>query len=252
MEKSGAKIPILAHAATEPTVLAADEDGLTLASRVSRVVREAIISGELPAGSPLRFDVLRKRYGISVTPLREALTLLLSENLVQQEDQRGFRVTSMSLMEFDEITGLRLELETDAIERSVTLGDEDWEVRLLSARHRLSRASRAVIDEAGSVNAAWESRHRELHFELLSACQSPWRLRFCQQLHYQFDRYRRQVGLSPTVSKTIVSTEENNIVDAALARDGARAKALLTHHIQTSATEIRQSLLAGNMKQQPA
>jgi GntR family carbon starvation induced transcriptional regulator len=252
MEKNRAKIPLVGHQVTEQPLSNGDDDGLTLASRIGRMVREAIISGELVAGAPLRFDVLRKRYGISVTPLREALTLLLAENLVQQEDQRGFRVAPMSMMEFDEITGLRLELETDAIERSVTLGDEDWEVRLLSARHRLTRASQAVLNEAGSVNAAWESRHRELHFELLSACQSPWRLRFCQQLHYQFDRYRRKVGLSPKVSKTIVSTQENEIVEAALARDGAHAKSLLADHIERSATQIRQALLKAESAQYDA
>ena len=248
MEKNGAKIPTLGPHDSEAECLSGGDGGSTLASRISRILREAIIAGELAAGSPLRFDMLRKRYGISVTPLREALTLLLSDNLVQQVDQRGFRVAPMSMLEFDEITALRLELETEAIERTVNLGDEDWEIRLISARHRLTRASLAVINEEGQVNAAWESRHRELHVELLSACQLPWRLRFCQQLHYQFDRYRRLAGLSPTISRTIVSMQENEIVEAALNRDSENARALLGDHIQRSSTQIRAALFKAQLK----
>lgn len=233
--------PLVGHA-TRADDLRSQEDSSTLASRVGHQLRERIIMGELAPGEPLRFDGLRKHYGISVTPLREALSILMSEGLVIQAGQRGFRVAPMSLEEFEEISELRIELEGEALLRSVRSGDEGWEIRVLAAQHRLSKASTKVLESSQGIDEAWELRHRELHLELLSSCQSPWRLKFCRQLHDQFDRYRRLAGVNPRVSQAIIRTEEDEIVRAALDRDPELARDLLVNHIDRSVQEIASAL----------
>jgi DNA-binding GntR family transcriptional regulator len=67
-------------------------------------------------------------------------------------------------------------------------------------------------------------------------------LKFCLQLHNQFDRYRRLAGVIPWVSQAIIRTEEDEIVRAALDRDAALARNLLARHIERSVEEIGNAL----------
>ena len=72
------------------------EFGKTIAADITHRLREEIIACALPPGEPLRFDVLRERFGASFTTLREALTALAAEGLVDAQEQRGFRVAPVS------------------------------------------------------------------------------------------------------------------------------------------------------------
>src|SRR5581483_10346230 len=57
-------------------------------------IRRLIVSGEAPAGTPLRLEALAAHLEMSNTPIREALFGLAQEGWVVQEPNRGFRVTS--------------------------------------------------------------------------------------------------------------------------------------------------------------
>src|SRR4029078_7554831 len=62
----------------------------TIADSAYRRIRQDILWGRFAPGSPLRSDELRARYGVGVSPLREALTRLVSERLGTSGGQRGF------------------------------------------------------------------------------------------------------------------------------------------------------------------
>src|SRR5262245_65879526 len=100
---------------------------------------EDIISGELEPGSKLKLNALSKRYGVSAIPLREALSRLASSGLVEIEDQRGYRTSSVSVEDLQDVTWVRQQVECLALKRSIEIGNIDWETRIVAAQHRLLR-----------------------------------------------------------------------------------------------------------------
>ncbi len=79
--------------------------------RASDTVRELILHGEFAAGSRLGEAELAERLGVSRTPVREALTRLAAEGLVEIVPNRGARVSSWTVAELDEVFDLRAALE---------------------------------------------------------------------------------------------------------------------------------------------
>ena len=98
-------------------------------------VREMILTGALPAGKKLRIDQLRKMLETGASPVREALSLLTSDMLVERIDQRGFRAAPVSRANFDEILNLRCALEDMAFRQSISKADRDWEESLVLSHH---------------------------------------------------------------------------------------------------------------------
>ena len=143
-------------------------------------LREDIISGILKPGEKLRVQHLKSKYGVGAATLREALSLLVSESLVTATAQRGFNVAPISLQDLKDISETRTMLEVKAAVESVKNGDEDWEVRLISAYHRLTKVEEGSEDLSGDQTAIWEQRNIEFHgivsgqiapFKIL--CQAP-------------------------------------------------------------------------------
>jgi DNA-binding GntR family transcriptional regulator len=82
------------------------------------LIREAILDGELPAGTRLKEDELAARLEVSRTPVREALRRLEVEGLVVHEAKRGAAVRSYSAEELDDMYRLRALLEGYAARRA--------------------------------------------------------------------------------------------------------------------------------------
>ncbi|MGY4594129.1 DNA-binding GntR family transcriptional regulator [Bradyrhizobium sp. GM22.5] len=89
---------------SESAIRSRKEFGKTVAADITHRLREEIIACGLAPGEPLRFDVLRERFGVSFTTLREALTALTAEGLVDAQEQRGFRVAPVSRQDLVEVT----------------------------------------------------------------------------------------------------------------------------------------------------
>ena len=92
-----------------------------------RRIRLDIVNGRLKPGEKLKLDRMREVYGASVTTLREILNRLAVEELVAAEGQRGFRVAGVSAGELRDLAELQILLETNALRKSMTVGDLDWE-----------------------------------------------------------------------------------------------------------------------------
>ncbi|MEV8469075.1 GntR family transcriptional regulator, partial [Fluviibacterium sp. DFM31] len=76
-----------------------------------QAIRQMIITGELAPGEKLKIEHLKDRMNTGASPIREALTLLVSDQLVERLDQRGFRAAPVSQENFGEILKLRCALE---------------------------------------------------------------------------------------------------------------------------------------------
>ncbi|WP_140797616.1 GntR family transcriptional regulator [Myxococcus xanthus] len=211
----------------------------TLASAVVDRLRGDILDGVLPPGEKLRLEHLAPRYGVGRTPLREACCRLASEGLVTIVDQRGFRVAPISRADLLDLTRTRQQIETLALRAAIAHGDIAWEGEVTAALHRLQR--RAPASGSGTLDDTWELEHARFHATLLSACGSPWLLKFHATLFDQTERYRRLAQAYGKAGRS-VEDEHSSLVKATLDRNAERACALLTEHIART-TEL---VLAGH------
>lgn len=198
-------------------------------------LRSAIITGKIPPGERLKVETLKETLQTGASPVREALSLLTSDQLVERLDQRGFRVAQTSAEQFQEILRLRCHLEDIALRESMRNGGQDWEEALVLAHHRMVRVERDGSHE-------FEARHKEFHMALLAACQSPILLRFCAQLYDLNVRYRYLAGKAKSYKKRNAAAEHRAILDASVERDTEHASELLLVHYRRTGAFLNELL----------
>lgn len=208
----------------------------TLIESIYERIRDDIIYGVLAPDTKLRIEQLRAQYGISASPLREALNRLSGEGLVNVVGQRGFKVSSISLDDFHTITCLRIKLEFEALRQSIEKGNDIWEANMIAAFHRLSKAKHQKYE----INN-WEKRHDAFHQSLFAGCQPGWLLRFCVTLYEQDKRYRL-ISMLPHDIVRDSNQEREQIMNAALKKDADTACQKNEAYIQHIAEHTRMKL----------
>lgn len=218
----------------------ASEDALsepkTLVESAYRSLRRDIIEGRLPPGEKLRIEHIKDNYGVGAGTMREALSLLISDALVNSQGQRGFRVAPVSLEDFGDITNIRVMLECEALRQSLALGDDAWEGDLIAAFHRLSKAEEKLSES--NNREEWEERNRVFHEVLIAACPSHWIKHFLAILYHQTERYRR-LSLQQKAIPRDIHAEHEALFKAALARNADLACEILAQHIRFTFQSIR-------------
>lgn len=203
----------------------------TLAGQIEAKLRKDIVQGVLEPGEKLNLDRLRETMEVGLSPLREAVTRIVAEGLIEVAPQRGYRVTPVSVKNFREVCALRTELEPYALRQSIANGGMDWEAGIMAALHRVNRTPRDP-DDAGS-RAAWEEANNAFHFALIARCDMPLLLKFHGSLVSMNDRYRNIYYQAVTVQRDVVE-EHTAIAEAAVARRADVAVDILTVHIDRS------------------
>ena len=205
-------------------------------SRTSDVydrLRDDIIRGRLAPGCKLKIDTLREHYEVGATPIREALSLLTADGLVERLDQRGFRVVEVSDEEFVELLAMRCWLEERALRLAIQKGGKEWEEGVVVARYRLSRTPRVPPDVSQAANLEYEHCHKSFHWSLVAACGSNTLLRLWNQLYNEANRYRYMARLS-WHDRPGVGEEHERIAEAVLARDADLAvQRIMAHYTRT-------------------
>ncbi|HDR9879857.1 TPA: GntR family transcriptional regulator [Burkholderia cenocepacia] len=199
----------------------------SLTSLAVERLRGDILAGQLRPAERLRIQALCERYGIGATAIREALSRLVTDGLVDSEDQRGFCVTPVSREDLTDLTQTRVEVECSALRLALEHGGIDWESTVLSAFHRLQRTPPPSSPE---LHDAWAAAHRQFHEALIAGCASPWMLRLCRLLYDQSERYRNLAEQYTTEKNRDAATEHRELMEAAMARDAERAVQLLAGH----------------------
>jgi DNA-binding GntR family transcriptional regulator len=195
-------------------------------------IRRMIVTAEIPPGEKLKINNLKDILQTGASPVREALSLLTSDQLVERIDQRGFRSAPVSQAHFIEILNLRCALEDMALRQSITNATDAWEEGLVLAHHRMTRA-------APSDGAQFEEFHKAFHMALLDNCNSPILLVYCSQLYDLNVRYRYIAGRSLAYKRRDVGHEHQEILAATLARDTDLACARLQDHYQKTGTFLQ-------------
>src|SRR5881275_1580644 len=127
----------------------------TKADDIAVLIEEAIVSGELEPGSVLRQEQLSERFGVSRTPVREALRRLAALGLVSFVPNRGVRVRTLSRNELWEAFMVRAELESLATEIAAPKMTSDDLVELERAEAEFSRATQALRSRPREGDDRW-------------------------------------------------------------------------------------------------
>ncbi len=194
-------------------------------------LRADLLACRLRPGARLKINELCQTLSVSLSAVREALSRLTSEGLVVAEPQRGFRVAPISAEELRDLTAVRAEIEGLCLGRAIAVGDVGWESHLVAAFHRLSRTPEREPQDPQRMNEAWSTAHATYHEALVAACDSPWLLRLRGILYAQSERYRRLSVPLAEIARDL-NREHQEIMEAALARDAGRARALMTEHLE--------------------
>lgn len=194
-------------------------------STVLEKLRRDLVSGYFDPGQKLQMEQLKERYEVGYSPLREALSRLVSHGLVNFEDLCGFSVPSLSLEELYDLYAVRIQIETRALELSMQHGDEYWEADVIACWHRyakyLSPPQNKPLDPI-----EWNTFQREFTFTLIKACQSPWLLKIQDMLYDHSSRYRFLcLDRHHNDEKVLMEFKQENeqLVTAVLARNKEKA-----------------------------
>lgn len=207
------------------------DDNATVVRLLAEQVRRDISFGRLPPDTKLKIEELRQRYGGSAHSLREALTLLASDGLVEANAQRGFRVASATQADLEDITRLRAEIECLGLRWSMKRGGVRWEGEVMAAGHALSRAGERLASQAEEYALEWDEANREFHARLVSACGSPRLIAIQARLFDQSRRFRLAAIREGRFDIARGEADHKAIVEAVLAHDEKEAADRLGEHI---------------------
>lgn len=194
-------------------------------------LRRAIIEGELGAGEPLRQDEIAGLFNVSRIPVREAISRLEENGLVQSVRFKGAVVSGLSAKEAREIQNLRALLEPEIIRHSVpNLSPE-----------QLTHARECYQQFADSTDSLrWGELNRQFHAALYSACDMPYHLAIANNAMDRIDRYLRGQLLKPNGLER-ANADHCAILKACEQRDADTAARQVRAHI----LEVRDDILAG-------
>jgi GntR family carbon starvation induced transcriptional regulator len=212
------------------------------AAKVLHYLKQDILTGHFVAGHKLKMSALKERYKVGVNPLREALSQLVVMQLVQVEDQRGYRVCLVTQEELIDIYDTRAHIESLCVGLAIERGNDAWEAGIVAAAYRLR--SNAGLLHADADLQAWEQLHQQFHYAIAQGCGSDELLRVRLDLYEKASRYRN-LWLRHNAGHDafdVNQMEHEQLVTAVLARDAERAKMLISKHILVP-SQVLQGLL---------
>ena len=211
-------------------------------------LRDEILHGGLMPGDRLTGADLRARFELGLTPIREALTRLSAEGLVEAQTHRGARVAGVTAEGLADLMATRRAIERICLAAAIERGDAGWEARIVAAMHLLERTPLPSDPEDRAAASAWEARHRAFHLALVGACGSGWLLRFWSTLADHSERLRklRLLNRHARAAKVRnVNAEHRAIMAAVLDRDVAQATKLMDKHLVATESSVARLIGAG-------
>lgn len=195
--------------------------GETIATRISRILADRIIAGEIEPGVKLRQDHIAEEFETSHVPVREAFRRLEAQGLAVSEPRRGVRVASFEISEIREVAEMRAALE------------------VLALNHAAPHITRATLDAAEQATLegdksrdvkTWEAANRRFHRLILEPCKMPRLLAAIDDLHVASARFLFATWRSEWETRT--DHDHRAILDALRKNDVNTAGSILARHVQ--------------------
>ncbi|MFI0451019.1 GntR family transcriptional regulator [Actinomadura sp. 6N118] len=197
--------------------------------RIADALRAALVAGEMRPGVVYSAPALAERFGVSATPVREAMLDLAKEGLVTAVRNKGFRVTALSERDLDEITEVRALIEVPTIGRIAAAVPAEVPV---SAVHALRPLAEAIVVAAERRDIlAYIEADQAFHLEVLALAGNAHLIGVVRDLRHR-SRLYGVPSLAERGELVPSAAEHLELLDHVAAGDAAAAEALMRHHLR--------------------
>ncbi|GAP94530.1 GntR family transcriptional regulator [Leptolyngbya sp. NIES-2104] len=205
------------------------------------MLRSAILSGELAAGSRLIETQLAEQLQVSRTPIREALRLLQRDHLVTVDAQGAMRVALLSIEDAIQLYDCRIALEQLSVSAACRMATPE---QLEQIESTLQQAERAILNSSHSLTP-YQLLHLDYQFHRLLAESSDntWLVQILDQVFDKMSLLRlRTIEHNPNVLE--IRGEHRRILEAIRKRDALAAMQAIQYHLISSKDRVVEEIQA--------
>ncbi len=145
------------------------KNGVTLGESVRAALSERLMAGGFAPGDKVSLRSLAEALGVSVTPVREAVTRLVADNALEVAPNRAIRIPTLTIGQFREITILRIEIEGMAAARAAAARHDDDIAAMMKHEAQFRAEGKKTTPDVIRAAAA----NQRLHFAIYRATKSP-------------------------------------------------------------------------------
>jgi DNA-binding GntR family transcriptional regulator len=195
-----------------------------ISQRLRDQIENEILTGQLAPGSRLDEVALANRFGVSRTPIREALLQLSAAGLIEMRPRRGAIVASVGAEQLIEMFEVMAELEGLA-GRLAARRHTDADIQAIMEAHEACRQAAGADD-----SDAYYYENERFHYAIYHASHNQFLIDQCSTLHRRLKPYRRlQLRVRNRVARSFAEHEQ--FMSALMIGDGEKASRALRDHV---------------------
>jgi len=204
---------------------------ISLSEQARDALLESIVSGKLAAGTRLTEEYLSSEFGISRTPVRDALSRLESDGLIERLPKRGYQVKQLDAQAVAELLDCRIEVELKILAENYTSLDQE---KLLALRRELEN-----IDPFSPEALARARQLDDLLHNIINQC---CRNRYWQDIHRKLLKQRlpfrdlRNTGSGESINR--LKNERLDLLASLIKGDKEQSLLALRKHLESGRSEI--------------
>lgn len=207
------------------------------ADLVFEALRSQVLNAEVPPSTKMKLAVYSEQFGASLSVVREAMSRLAAQGLLQANPNRGFSTLPLSIRDLQELTRARIVIETATLRESISVGDLEWEAAVVATHHQLAATPMYAEGEVyaegqATINADFVVKHRDFHLALLAGSRNSHLETVALSLRDRSQLYQYWSQHVSDDADRDLACEHRDLAELAVARKGDEAAAALERHIQ--------------------
>jgi DNA-binding GntR family transcriptional regulator len=200
-------------------------------------IRSKITNRSLPPNVRIKELNISKDMNVGRAPIREALRRLEAEGLVTFDRYKGFKVSSISITDVEELYAIKIYLEGLAGRLATPIIYND--PQKLKKIEELCQEMEDLFDQ-GNVSS-YVQKNDQMHHYIWQSCQNRWLIKYLENLSSQVGRFIVRALYIPRRVKNSVQ-EHRLILEQIRLGNGKGVEKAIAHHFQKSLDDIRNEL----------
>lgn len=216
----------------------------TLAEQIYQILRNDILTLQIPLGAKLTLKAMQERFGVSSTPIRDAFTRLTEDGLVIYNSNIGVNVINLTSEDLTELYQFMGDLDSLALTYSASYPDQQEIKNSLEKILKDADAMEQLLltfPENQEYSRLWINYSDEFHLIFYNYCQNGRLKRAAEKQRSQLTIFSNMYEADPSVQKRIAGWHKS-IYDSYIAGDIEAAARKMKEHLEESLTYALQFL----------